>query len=408
MSRLILRNGHVFDGVSNDPPTVADVVINDDRIVDIGPGLDGDMEVDCTGRLITPGLFDCHVHFMVDGDFSAQTHLQSPFSLQFFQAAERMERTLGVGVTSVREAGGSDAGVREARDRGLIAGPRMQISLTMLSQTGGHGDSWEICGGFMPGMMDAHPGRPGAIVDGPDEMRRKVRELIRADADVIKVATTGGVMSSRSRPQHAQFRPDELAVLVAEASAAERFVMAHAQGTQGIRNAINAGIRSIEHGIYLDDETIEMMLDAGTWLVPTLIAPMGVLEAVERGVEIADQVIAKATEVVGIHRDSVSRAMAAGVKIAMGTDSGVTPHGQNLRELAEMAKLGMPGDQVLRSSTTVAADLLGVSDDLGTIQVGKLADLVIWDGSDLDVSNMRSRIHTVIQDGAVVAGRLGD
>jgi len=158
---MILRNGHVFDGASNDPPTVADVVTDDDRIVDIGSGLDGDVEIDCTGRLVTPGLFDCHVHFMVDGDFSAQTHLQSPFSLQFFQAAERMERTLGVGVTSVREAGGSDAGVREARDRGLIAGPRMQVSLTMLSQTGGHGDSWEICGGFMPGMMDSHPGRPG-------------------------------------------------------------------------------------------------------------------------------------------------------------------------------------------------------------------------------------------------------
>ncbi len=405
MSRLILRNGHVFDATSEGLPSVADVVIEDGRIVDVGSGLDGDVEIDCTGRLVTPGLFDCHVHFMVDGDFSAQTHLQSPFSLQFFQAAERMERTLAVGVTSVREAGGSDAGVREARDRGLIAGPRMQVSLTMLSQTGGHGDSWEICGGFMPGMSDAHPGRPHNIVDGPDEMRRKVRELIRADADVIKVATTGGVMSSRSRPNQAQFSPGELDVLVAEASAAERFVMAHAQGTQGIRNAITAGIRSIEHGIYLDDETIEMMLDAGTWLVPTLIAPMGVLEAVERGVEVAPQVVAKATEVIGIHRDAVARAMAAGVKIAMGTDSGVTPHGGNLRELAEMSKLGMSDAQVLRSSTSVAADLLGVDEDLGTVQPGKLADLVIWDGPDLDVSDMRSRIHAVIQDGTVVAGQ---
>ena len=412
MSRLILRNGHVFDGISAGSPEAgpleADIVIEDDRIVGVGPGLDGDEEIDCTGRLITPGLFDCHVHFMADGDFSAQTHLQSPFSLQFFQAAERMERTLAVGVTSVREAGGADAGVREARDRGLIAGPRMQISLTMLSQTGGHGDSWEICGGFMPGMGDAHPGRPHNIVDGPDEMRRKVRELVRADADVIKVATTGGVMSSRSRPQQAQFHPDELEVLVAEASAAERFVMAHAQGTRGIRNAITAGIRSIEHGIYLDDETIEMMLAAGTWLVPTLIAPMGVLEAADRGVELAPQVIAKATETIEAHRSSVARAMAAGVKIAMGTDSGVTPHGQNLRELAEMSKLGMSDDQVLRSSTSVAADLLGVSEDLGSIETGKLADLVIWEGSSLDVRDMRSRIRTIIQNGTVVAGRAGD
>jgi len=391
----------VFDGIS-ETAFLADVLLDGDRILEVGPGLDGDVEIDCEGRLVTPGLFDCHVHFMVDGDFSAKTHLESPFSLAFFQAAERMARTLAVGITTVREAGGSDAGVREARDRGLITGPRMLLSLTMLSQTGGHGDSWEICGAHMPGMMDAHPGRPHNIVDGPEEMRRKVRELIRAGADVIKVATTGGVLSSRSDPRHAQFRPDELDVLVAEATAAGRFVMAHAQGTQGVKNAIAAGIRSIEHGIFLDDEAIEMMLAAGTYLVPTLIAPMGVLEAVERGVDLPDNVVSKARDVSEIHRDSVSRAIAAGVRIAMGTDSGVTRHGDNLRELAEMASLGMSDAQVLRSSTVIAADLLGVTDDFGTLQPGKVADLVIWEGGSLDVRDMRSRISTVIQDGSIV------
>ena len=391
----------MFDGIS-ETAFLADVLLDGDRILEVGPGLDGDVEIDCEGRLVTPGLFDCHVHFMVDGDFSAKTHLESPFSLAFFQAAERMARTLAVGITTVREAGGSDAGVREARDRGLITGPRMLLSLTMLSQTGGHGDSWEICGAHMPGMMDAHPGRPHNIVDGPEEMRRKVRELIRAGADVIKVATTGGVLSSRSDPRHAQFRPDELDVLVAEATAAGRFVMAHAQGTQGVKNAIAAGIRSIEHGIFLDDEAIEMMLAAGTYLVPTLIAPMGVLEAVERGVDLPDNVVSKARDVSQIHRDSVSRAIAAGVRIAMGTDSGVTRHGNNLRELAEMASLGMSDAQVLRSSTVIAADLLGVTDDFGTLQPGKVADLVIWEGGSLDVRDMRSRISTVIQDGSIV------
>ncbi len=221
-------------------------------------------------------------------------------------------------------------------------------------------------------------------------------------ADVIKVATTGGVLSSRSDPRHAQFRPDELDVLVAEATAAGRFVMAHAQGTQGVKNAIAAGIRSIEHGIFLDDEAIEMMLAAGTYLVPTLIAPMGVLEAVERGVDLPDNVVSKARDVAQIHRDSVSRAIAAGVRIAMGTDSGVTRHGDNLRELAEMASLGMSDAQVLRSSTVIAADLLGVTDDFGTLQPGKVADLVIWEGGSLDVRDMRSRISTVIQDGSIV------
>ena len=401
MTRLILHGGQVFDGTSEKAST-ADVLVEDGRIVEVGSGLDGDAAIDCTGRLVTPGLFDCHVHFMTDGDFSAKTHAETPFSLGFFQAAERMERTLAIGITSVREAGGTDAGIKEARDRGLIQGPRMQISLTMLSQTGGHADSWEICGAHMPGMMDSHPGRPHPIVDGPEEMRKKVRELIRAGADVIKVATSGGVLSPVSNPKHAHFRPDELDALVREATAADRFVMAHAQGTQGIKNAISAGIRSIEHGIYLDDEAIEMMLAAGTYLVPTLMAPLGVLDQVERGLELPEKVIRIATSVAETHRDSVERAIAAGVKVAMGTDTGVTPHGENLQELAEMAKLGMSDDQVLRSSTSVAADLLGVSNELGTVEVGKIADLVVWEGESLDVSDMRSRVSAVIQDGSVV------
>tara|TARA_Y100001949_G_scaffold159048_1_gene149692 strand:- start:194 stop:1408 length:1215 start_codon:yes stop_codon:yes gene_type:complete len=401
MTRLILHGGQVFDGTSEKAST-ADVLLEDGRIVEVGSGLDGDAAIDCTGRLVTPGLFDCHVHFMTDGDFSAKTHAETPFSLGFFQAAERMERTLAIGITSVREAGGTDAGMKEARDRGLIQGPRMQISLTMLSQTGGHADSWEICGAHMPGMMDSHPGRPHPIVDGPEEMRKKVRELIRAGADVIKVATSGGVLSPVSNPKHAHFRPDELDALVSEATAADRFVMAHAQGTQGIKNAIAAGIRSIEHGIYLDDEAIEMMLAAGTYLVPTLMAPLGLLDQIERGMELPEKVIRIATSVAEAHRDSVERAIAAGVKVAMGTDTGVTPHGENLRELAEMAKLGMSDAQVLRSSTTVAADLLGVSSELGTVEVGKIADLVVWEGGGLDVSDMRSRVSTVVQGGSVV------
>ena len=401
MTRLILDGGQVFDGTSEKAST-ADVLVEDGRIVEVGSGLDGDAAIDCTGRLVTPGLFDCHVHFMTDGDFSAKTHAETPFSLGFFQAAERMERTLAIGITSVREAGGTDAGMKEARDRGLIQGPRMQISLTMLSQTGGHADSWEICGAHMPGMMDSHPGRPHPIVDGPEEMRKKVRELIRAGADVIKVATSGGVLSPVSNPKHAHFRPDELDALVSEATAADRFVMAHAQGTQGIKNAIAAGIRSIEHGIYLDDEAIEMMLAAGTYLVPTLMAPLGLLDQIERGMELPEKVIRIATSVAEAHRDSVERAIAAGVKVAMGTDTGVTPHGENLRELAEMAKLGMSDAQVLRSSTTVAADLLGVSSELGTVEVGKIADLVVWEGGGLDVSDMRSRVSTVVQGGSVV------
>jgi imidazolonepropionase-like amidohydrolase len=273
----------------------------------------------------------------------------------------------------------------------------------MLSQTGGHGDSWEVCGAFMPGMSDPHPGRPSCIVDGPEEVRKKVRELVRAGADVIKCATSGGVISPRSNPAHAHFRPDELEAMVTEATASGRFVMAHAQATDGIKNAIRAGIRSIEHGIWLDDEAIDMMLEAGTYLVPTLIAPMGVLEAADRGIDLPDTILDKARAVVHDHRESVTKAIDAGVKIATGTDSGVTPHGENLRELNEMAKLGMRPGQVLASSTSVASELMGLQDEVGTLQPGMAADVVVFSGDLFDVTDLGSRVETVIQAGKIVA-----
>lgn len=401
MTRTVLTGGVVFDGTGT-APSPADIAIEDGHVVEVGPGLDGDESIDCTDKLVTPGLIDCHVHFMADGNFSPTNHAQTPFSMNFFNAAERMERTLACGITSVREAGGTDLGVKEARDNGLIAGPKMQLSIAILSQTGGHGDKWAVCGAHMPGMMDCHPGRPHNIVDGPEEMRKKVRELIRAGADVIKVCTSGGVLSPRDDPQHPHFMPDELDVLVAEASAAHRFVMAHAQATDGIKNAVRAGIRSIEHGIFMDDEAIEMMLEAGTWLVPTLIAPRGVLEAADAGIDMPDAIIQKARDVVEVHRESIARCIEAGVKIAMGTDSGVTPHGRNLTELSEMTTLGMSDQATWEASTRVAAELMGIDDTTGTLQPGKVADIAIWDGTNLDVSDLKARVHTVIQDGKIV------
>lgn len=347
MTRLLIRGGIVVDGIGHEPHP-ADVVLEHGRIVAVGPGLDGDTEIDASGHTVYPGFIDCHVHFMVDGNLDPMLSVQTPFSLNFFLAAERMGRTLATGVTTVREAGGSDLGVKHAQQRGLAAGPDMQISITILSQTGGHGDSWQPCGAHMPGPIGiSHPGKPHNIVDGPEEMRKKVRELVRAGADVIKVCTSGGVLSPRDDPRHGHFRDDELDVLVAEATAAGKWVMAHAQATDGIKSAIRAGIRSIEHGIYLDDQAIEMMIEHGTYLVPTLIAPMGVLEAVDRGVNVPQYAIDKTKMVIETHRDSISRAIAAGVKVAMGTDSGITPHGQNLRELEQMVACGMSPAQAV-------------------------------------------------------------
>lgn len=403
MTRVLFGGGQVFDGNGN-TAALADVVVEDGRILEVGPGLDGDQRIDCAGATVLPGFIDSHVHFMADGDLDPMAVVRTPFSLNFYLAADRMARTLRAGITTVREAGGSDLGVKEAQARGLVAGPKMLIAIAILSQTGGHGDSWQVCGGGMPGILGLdHPGKPHNIVDGPEEMRRKVRELVRAGADVIKVCTSGGVLSPRDDPRHGHFRDDELSVLVSEAHAAGRWVMAHAQATDGIKGAVRNGIRSIEHGIYLDDEAIDMMLARGTYLVPTLIAPMGVLEAADRGVAVPPFALEKTRMVMEAHRDSISRAIKAGVKVAMGTDSGVTPHGQNLRELPEMVACGMTPAQSLVATTRTAAELLGVLDDRGTVEPGKRADLVLLDGDPLRVDDLRDRVRSVYQDGQLVA-----
>ncbi|HET7725982.1 MAG TPA: amidohydrolase family protein [Candidatus Limnocylindrales bacterium] len=400
MARLVLRGGRVFDGTGADPAT-ADVALEGERIVDVGIGLDGDDAVDCTGWTLLPGLFDCHVHVGVS-HVDPWRLANTPVSYRILEAARNMAATLRAGITSVRDAGGADLGIQQAQRDRLIEGPRIQISLAMLSQTGGHGDGW-LTSGIVLDVFSRQPGIPETIVDGPDEMRRAVRTLIRQGADVIKVATSGGVLSSRDQPTHAHFTADELAVLVEEATAAGVFVMAHAQAAEGIKRAIRAGIRSIEHGIYLDDEGIELMLERGTWLVPTLVAPQGVIDAADAGVDLGPGIAEKARAVVEIHREAFRRAVEAGVRIAMGTDSGVTPHGRNLRELALMAAGGMAPAAVLEATTRSAAQLLGVDSDLGTLEPGKIADLVAVAGDPYELDTLPDRIAGVWQAGSRVA-----
>jgi imidazolonepropionase-like amidohydrolase len=278
----------------------------------------------------------------------------------------------------------------------------MQISIGMLSQTGGHGDGWTVCGADVA-TFPPHPGRPRTIVDGPDEMRRTVRELLRAGADVLKVATSGGVLSPRDDPAHPHFRPAELAVLVEEADAAGVAVMAHAQSTEGIKAAVRAGIRSIEHGIFLDEEAVDLMLERGTWLVPTLSAPRAVLAAVAGGARLPEAIVAKAAAVQQVHEDSVRRAVQAGVRVAMGTDTGVGQHGTNLGELALMADCGMTPAQVWRATTLGAAELLRVDHGFGSLEPGKVADLVVLDGDWRDLTGLAGRVREVYRDGELVA-----
>ena len=399
MNSTVFTGGQIFDGTGS-APTPGDVRVEDGKITGVGVGLEGDNEVDITGKTILPGFFDCHVHLTMT-TIDTLERLNAPPSYRFYEALNNMQVTLDAGITSVRDASGADLGVKRAVDNGLVPGPRMQIAISMLSQTGGHGDGHVLCGAD---IRMPWPGAPSGVVDGPDEMRKRVRELIRHGATVIKVATSGGVLSPISDPRRGQLRDAELEVLVEEATAAGLHVMAHAQATDGIKAATRTGIRSIEHGIYLDDEAIQMMLDHNTYLVPTLLAPRLVVEGAEEGVRLSERVLEKVHMVIAAHTDSISRAIDAGVTIAMGTDSGVGPHGQNLRELGLLVEAGLTPTQALVSATKTAAELLGVDDELGTITEGKLADLVVVTGDPLDVSQIQQNIVSVYQAGKLVSG----
>jgi len=401
MTRTVFSNGSIFDGTGG-AFADGDVVVEDGRIIGVGSGLDGDEAIDLGGRTLLPGFGDCHVHVMFN-NVDIWGIMQKPFSLNFFEAAHALRRTLEVGITSVRDAGGADLGVKTAVDQGLTPGPRMLISLVMISQTGGHGDGW-LPSGMHYDLIAEHPGVPSSLVDGPEEMRKKVRELIRMGADVIKVATSGGVLSPRDDPRHAHFDLAELEMLVNTAEGLGCHVMAHAQAYDGIKNAVRAGIRSIDHGIYLDDEAIGLMKEKGTFLVPTLVAPQGVVKAAEAGASIPEASVIKAKEVIEVHRESFRSAVAAGVKVAMGTDSAVTPHGDNLEELALMAEYGMDPSDVLMAATSGAAECMDVAEDRGTIEVGKRADFVVVDGDPLDFTAMKDRIAAVYLDGKLASG----
>jgi imidazolonepropionase-like amidohydrolase len=399
--RTVFAGGRVFDGTGAGVAE-ADVAVVDGQIVEVGVGLEGDEQVDVAGSTLLPGLFDTHVHVMF-GHVDVWRLMQEPFSYRFYDAIRNLEATLRIGITTVRDAGGADLGVKRALEEGIVRGPRLQISITMLSQTGGHGDGW-LPSGAQAEIFPAYPGVPTSIVDGPDEIRRKVRELVRAGAEVIKIATSGGVLSPTDKPQQPGFDVEEIEAIVAEARAAGLWVMSHAQSTEGIKNAVRAGVRSIEHGIYLDDEAIQLMLDHGAYLVPTLVAPVGVIKAAEAGAGIPEGAVSKAREVIDAHRDSFRRAAEAGVKVAMGTDAGVVPHGTNLDELQLMADGGMSPEDVLVATTRTAAELMGLSRTLGTIEPGKRADLVVVSGDPLDLRDLAGRIARVYQDGVLVAG----
>lgn len=401
--RTVLAGGRIFDGTGA-PLADGDVVFEDGRILDVGPGSDGDEGVDVSGKTLLPGLFDCHIHVTSrHEDFDETAALHRPFSYRFLTYAGILRQTLEVGITTIRDAAGADLGLKMAVEDGVVLGPRMRISVNMISITGGHSDPWLPSGGVSTVFGVPYPGMPDGVCDGGEGVRAKVREMIRAGADVIKIASSGGYLSPFDDPKLPHFTDDEVRAIVETAGDLGRWVMSHAHGSEGIKRAVRAGVRSIEHGTFLDDEGIELMLQRGTWLVPTLTAGETTDEMAEDP-KVPEPVRAKLRSLGRPELEMFERAAAAGVKVAMGTDCPVAPHGRNLLELALMAEHGFTPEQALVAATSSAAELMGLQDELGTLAPGKRADVVVVDGDPFAFRTMSDRVEAVYKDGVRVVG----
>jgi imidazolonepropionase-like amidohydrolase len=404
----VIRCGTFIDGTGVEPERGTSLVVEGDTIVNVDRSgavpRDADV-IDAEHLTVMPGMIDCHVH-LGSSTWGIQERLLMPFSLIVAHALNHARITLEAGFTSVRDAAGTPRGVKMAIDQGLFPGPRLRIAVSALSQTGGHGDT------VMPNGANIRPASelPFTVVDGVEGVRRATREVLRAGADQIKVHTSGGVMSANDEPGATGFSPDEIAAIVYEARAAGKTVMAHAQATQGIKNAVLGGIQSIEHGIYLDEEVIDEMKRRGTFLVPTLVAPLWVIRRAEKDPSsVPPYAVRKAREVMAAHQASFGMAVERGVRIAMGTDTGVGPHGSNAEELERMVLAGLSPMAAIMAATRTAAECVGLGQLTGTLEAGKRADLIAVDGDPLDqigVLQDAGRLPLVMRDGQLFKQQL--
>ncbi|WIV56940.1 amidohydrolase family protein [Amycolatopsis nalaikhensis] len=365
----VLAGAHVFDPETGET-TRADVRLEGERIAEVGSGLDGE-RVDCSGGLLIPGLIDCHVHVA----FPRPEPL--PRSARILEAVPVLRGLLARGITTVRDAWGADAGFKHALREGWLTGPDLLVSLRQLGPTGGLGDSWEPPAGAVDTLGD--PSLPDPLFDGPDAARAAVRRMVRAGADWLKVGASGAMRALRDG---LDVRPtdDELAAVVDEARRSGRDVMAHAHTPAAVVSAARAGARSIEHGTFLDDAAVEALADA--WYVPTL-SPINETEFAET------------------HRRSVRLAVEAGVRIAAGSDLAPRPHVDLTTELRLLA--AVLGDAAaVKAATSEAARLLRLDDDRGRVEPGLRADLVLLDGTGLEVADLPGRVRAVWHDGKPV------
>ena len=399
---IAVRAGRLIDGQGGPPIRDAVILIQGDRVTAAGSGLAipaGAEVIDLSRKTVLPGLIDCHTHLtQQSGDYYEDLFRRSPID-KAIVAPVYARRTLEAGFTTVRDVGAAefiDVALRNAINRGDVVGPRMLVATLAVGSTGGHND----LSGFSPYLrFDNFSG----VADGPAEIRKLIRLEVKNGADWIKVMATGGVLSEEESVGGPQYSQEELDAVVSEAAMWGKKVAAHAHGTEGIKRAARAGVASIEHGGLIDDEGIALLKQKGIYLVPDIYTDEYILAEADH-LGLPPKMIEKEKELRKHQLVNWKRAIAAGVKLAFGTDAGVYPHGQNAHQFHSLLDLGLTPAQVIRMATVNAADLLGWSDRVGTLTPGHYADLIAVDGDPLTDVTELERVRFVMKGGMVVKG----
>lgn len=396
--------GVLIDGISNVPQKNMTIVVEGNKIIGIENGFSksgaGDKTVDLKTKTVTPGWIDCHVHLEHETNPNRylETYTLNPADYAF-QSVVFAEKTLMTGFTTVRDLGGSGVNIslRNAINKGLIKGPRIYTAGKSIATTGGHADPTN---GYRK-EIQGDPGPKEGVANGPEECRKAVRQRYKDGADLIKITATGGVLSVAKSGKNPQFFIDELEAIVQTAKDYDFKVAVHAHGAEGMKRAIKAGVHSIEHGTFMDDETIALFKQYGTWYVPTITAGKAVGDSAKIPGYYPAIVVPKALETGPQIQKSFAKAYKEGVKIAFGTDAGVFKHAMNWLEFGYMIEAGMKPMDAIKSATMNAAELIGIKDQVGSIEVGKLADIVAVDGDPLTDSKVFGKVVFVMKDGVV-------
>jgi imidazolonepropionase-like amidohydrolase len=397
---VAVRAGRLIDGRGGAPVRDAVILIQGDRITAVGAGLAipaGAEVVDLSKKTVLPGLIDCHTHITnQSGNYYEDLFRRSPIDAAVV-AHVYARRTLEAGFTTVRDVGSSefiDVALRNAIDRGDVVGPRMQVATMAVGSTGGHND----LSGFSPYLRFDHF---SGVADGPAEIRKLVRFEVKNGADLIKVMATAGVLSEEASVGAPQYSQEEMDAVVSEATMWGKRVAAHAHGAEGIKRAARAGVTSIEHGGMIDEEGVRLLKQKGIYLVPDIYTDEYILAEADH-LGLPPKMIEKEKELRVHQLANWKRAIAAGVKLAFGTDAGVYPHGQNARQFHSLLELGLTPAQVIQMATTSAADLLGWSDRVGSLTPGRYADLIAVDGDPLTDVTELERVRFVMKGGTVI------